>query len=224
MIRLYLNLLLVEATLNQTQILEPLSSLGPIVELDFKINASRFEAEMTQLEARWRPYNLRKKISRFGLSLTSLNGEIEGNPDLDSLTEYNFENHTNFVEKDFSKLTDSAFKLLTLQPLFKFFENNLGRSHLIRLNAGGHFPPHRDAYINPTCFRIFAACSNCEDDQFVFLINKTRVQIRPWQVYFIDTRLEHSVFSFCDNSVQLVLNIFLNEKTVLDVLKKVKIK
>lgn len=208
----------------QTLALLPLSSLGPVVELDFKIDESLFQSEVKELNSFWRSYNPRKNIKRYGLSLTSLDGNDSGIPDLDSIKEFNKENGTNYIESDFKVPTKSYHKISALSSALHYFKEDLGRSHLIRLDQGGHFPPHRDAYIEPSCFRILIPCTNCEKDQFVFLLENKRVELTPWRAYYIDTRLEHSVFSFVDNSVQVVLNVMLSPETVAKALNKVKIK
>ena len=56
----------------------------------------------------WVPYNPREKIERYGCSITSLDGNDSGIPDLDSVLEYNFENATTYEEKDFRVQTRHA--------------------------------------------------------------------------------------------------------------------
>lgn len=208
----------------KTDMLFPLISLGPVIELDFSVDSSKFESELDGLASKWRPYNPRKNISRYGLSLTSLNGDDSGVPDLDSLKEFNQANSTNYLESDFKTPTEAFQKLTALHPVMNFFEGHLGRSHIIKLDSGGFFPPHRDAYIEPSCFRIFIPCQNCQKDQFVFLVNDKQVIFEPYKVYFIDTRLEHSTFSFANHSTQVILNVAVSEESVLKTLKKVKIR
>lgn len=194
-------------TNTDSNLLLHLASLGDIVPLDFRLNINILEKELTQFANDWKTYNPRKPNNRQGLSVTSLDGHLSGLPDLDSLFEYNKLNSTSVTEADINIKTPVAHAVKTLQPLLEMFDT-LGRSHFIRLNKGGFFPPHRDGKIlGVTCFRILTMCHNCNPGQFVFLYENKKVILEPGRPYFINTRKEHSVFSYVDNSVQLVLNI-----------------
>lgn len=184
-----------------------LSSLGDIVPLDFRIDISKLEKELDPFASYWKTYNPRKPNNRQGLSITSLDGKLSGIPDLDSLYEYNKQNNTNITEANINVKTPVASDISVIQRLLDTFAT-LGRSHFIRLNRGGFFPPHRDGKIlDVTCFRILTMCQNCEPGQFVFLYEDKKITLEPGRPYFINTRKEHSVFSYVDNSVQCVLNV-----------------
>ena len=194
-------------TNTDSNLLLHLASLGDIVPLDFRLNINTLEKELTHFNNDWKTYNPRKPNNRQGLSVTSLDGHLSGIPDLDSLFEYNKLHSTSVTEADINVKTPVAHAVKTLQPLLESFDT-LGRSHFIRLNKGGFFPPHRDGKIlGVTCFRILTMCHNCNPGQFVFLYENKKVILEPGRPYFINTRKEHSVFSYVDNSVQLVLNI-----------------
>ena len=120
-----------------------LSSLGDIVPLDFTIDITKVKKELKQFENDWKQYNPRKSIDRQGLSITSLDGGLSGIPDLDSLFLYNQKYNTNITEKEINIKTDVANKVSAIHPILDIFKT-LGRSHFIRLNSGGFFPPHRD--------------------------------------------------------------------------------
>lgn len=184
-----------------------LSSLGDIVPLDFRININQLEKELEPFANDWKTYNPRKPNNRQGLSITSLDGKLSGIPDLDSLFEYNKQNNTSITEANINVKTPVASNISVIQRLLDTFDT-LGRSHFIRLNRGGFFPPHRDGKIlDVTCFRIITMCQNCEPGQFVFLYEDKKVILEPGRPYFFNTRKEHSVFSYVDNSVQCVLNV-----------------
>jgi uncharacterized protein YjhX (UPF0386 family) len=201
-----------------------LNSLGDICPLDFTININKLKEELSEFEKDWKIYNPRKKNNRHGLSITSLDGGLSGIPDLDSLFEYNKINNTNINEADIDKRTLVARKVKTIEPLLDIFDT-VGRSHFIKLNQGGFFPPHRDGKIlNVTCFRILVMCYNCNPGQFVFLYEDKKVYLEPGRPYFINTRKEHSVFSYVDNSVQCVLNIPLTSENYISVIKNLQSK
>ena len=198
-------------TNTDSNLLLHLASLGDIVPLDFRIDISKLEKELDPFSSYWKTYNPRKPNNRQGLSITSLDGKLSGIPDLDSLYEYNKQNNTNITEADINVKTPVASDISVIQRLLNTFDT-LGRSHFIRLNRGGFFPPHRDGKIlGVTCFRVLTMCHNCNPGQFVFLYEDKKVYLEPGRPYFINTRKEHSVFSYVDNSVQCVLNIPLTE-------------
>ena len=184
-----------------------LSSLGDIVPLDFCLDIKQLEKELSQFENDWKQYNPRKPNNRQGLSITSLDGKLSGVPDLDSLFEYNKQHNTNINEVDITVKTPVASNISVIQRLLDVFDT-LGRSHFIRLNKGGFFPPHRDGKIlDITCFRVLTLCHNCTPSQFTFMHEDKIIKLEPGRPYFINTRKMHSVFSYVDNSVQCVLNI-----------------
>lgn len=191
-----------------------LSSLGTHYQLNLNIDLSLYSAEITPLEHLWRRYNPRKDIARFGMSLTSLDGNSTGIPDLDSVSEYNRAHGTKHNDMSFRSTTEAYRKLTSISTVIKPFEKYLGRSHIIKLNQGGFFPPHRDAYFSKDeCFRVFAPLIGCSESHFVFLLNGERVIFTPGNLYFINTRIEHSIFSFENDAHMLILNLELGDET-----------
>ena len=68
------------------------------------------------------------------------------------------QHNTSITEANINVKTPVARDLSVIQPLLNIFDT-LGRSHFIRLNKGGFFPPHRDGKIlDVTCFRIKSSC------------------------------------------------------------------
>ena len=196
-----------------------LSSLGSLFTLDVKycLDVLKVKRHISNYKEHFKPYNPRKEgYNRYGLSITSKDGGFSGIPDLDSLYEYNQLHGTQFEEKDFREWTPFFKNNESLKETMKPFHNYMGRSHILRLNKAGFFPPHRD--YSTTSFRLFISlCENEED--YVFLLDDKRVFFQPGRVYFIDTLLTHSLFSF-QNYVQFaVFNIDLHEEAVEAVLQ-----
>lgn len=211
-------------TNTDSNLLLHLASLGDVVPLDFCLDINTLKKELKQFDTDWKQYNPRKPNPREGLSITSLDGGLSGVPDLDSLFEYNKANNTKVTEVDINVKTPVAHAVTTLQPLLDAFAT-LGRSHFIRLNRGGFFPPHRDGKIlGVTCFRVLTMCHNCNPGQFVFLYEDRKIYLEPGRPYFINTRKEHSVFSYVDDSVQCVLNVPLTEDNYNCVIKHLEAK
>ena len=162
-------------------------------------------------------YNPRKNVARYGASLTSLDGKMTGVPDLDSLFEYNKLNGTTYTEKDFTVKTplfDQYFKFL--DPYFDF-----GRSHILRLGAGGHFPYHRDFDTNT--FRLIYTIAGCEPHNLVWILNDQILKLQDRRWYYVNTKMIHSVFSFtgCDFAV---FNVISNEKSKKSLIDRLHVK
>jgi hypothetical protein len=198
-----------------------LTSLGDIWPLETTLDLEQLNIELEAFESDWKQYNPRKShIKRSGLSLTSLDGGLSGVPDLDSLAEYNRQNNTDHQEYDFKTLTNVFKNSSVLTESLSPFQGHLCRSHFIKLDAGGFFPPHRDGagYLAKknkiNSFRILSTINNCDNSEFVFLYNNERVILSPGKLYFVNTLKAHSVFSYVNDSIQLVLNVGLSEEIV----------
>lgn len=165
----------------------------------------------------WARYNPRKNIDRQGLSITSLDGGISGVPDLDSLYEYEKETGIALNETNFNVKT----------PVYKYFkdwldpiQSYLGRTHIIKLNRGSYFPPHRDnKHFNIDSFRLFLPLTYSSEQNFFLLENK-KLEFTAGEMYFIDTALMHTVFNTDDYPFYFVVaNVVLSEESVRDTLK-----
>lgn len=184
-----------------------LSNLGDVVPLNINVDIGKTRKELEYFKDEWKQYNPRKPNPREGLSITSLDGKLSGIPDLDSLIEYNKLNNVRIKEIDINVRTPVAEKVRSITPLLDIFDT-LGRSHFIRLNQGGFFPPHRDSKIlDITCFRVITLCHNCKRSDFNFIYEDRLLNLKPGVPYYINTRKVHNVFSYVDDSVQCVLNV-----------------
>ena len=72
-----------------------LLSYGDLIELETRCDTDKLLKEIKDFE--WTQYNPRKKINRYGLSVTSSDGTRNG-IDLDSIYEHNRENGTRYDE------------------------------------------------------------------------------------------------------------------------------
>ena len=89
------------------------------------------------------------------------------------------------------------------------FGEGVWRSHLLRLDPGGFFPPHRDhrePFID--CFRLIVPLQYTNAPYFNFVIDG---KITNWDsgfVYFADTTKEHYLFNGGGHpSYWIILNI-----------------
>jgi hypothetical protein len=174
------------------------------LESPARINLPEVNLDLEALN--WVKYNPRKPLNRWGASITSLNGGIDGIPDLDSLKEYNALMGTSYSESDFRVFTPQG------APLSKIVSDfDVGRSHVIRLPAGGFFPRHRDS--DHSCFRLIYTANNCGPENLVWLQGDRVVRLRNQRWYYLNTLHEHAVFAF--NQVEFVVfNIIKTDKSI----------
>jgi hypothetical protein len=189
---------------------------GDVIELDFPVwNIAQVQQILDRHEG-WKQYNPRKSINRQGLSVTSLDGNYSGVPDLDSLLEFNKENGTGYTESDFKIRTSIVDQIPSLQELLDLLSPDLGRCHFLRLNAGGFFPPHRDngSSIPSKSFRIIVPLANTERKDWCWIHDGKILNLTSGKTYCINTTKEHSLFSFADNCCMLVLNVVASYKNL----------
>jgi len=161
-------------------------------------------------------YNPRKNIERYGLPITSLDGNISGIPDLDSLPEYNKLNDTRYTELDF-KTPTKFYDLFNIKSIMEPFVPWIYRSHVLLLKPGGYFPPHIDG--NPfttDVFRIIIPIFNSNYPKCMFLLQDKLLQFEYGSIYVLNTAKEHTIFSMDEN-----INIVFNIKLCSDSVKKV---
>lgn len=155
--------------------------------------------QLKQVNFRWHQYNPRKNIRRFGCSITSLDGQDSGIPDLDSILEYNRQHGTNYSEKDFKIPTIHA------SPFNYFLSKfHVGRSHYIKLESGGFFPWHRDA--DHETFRIIYTIENCNSNNLIWLEDDRILRLDSNRWYYINTKKKHCLFAL-DTCIFTVFNV-----------------
>lgn len=160
-------------------------------------------------------YNPRKDIKRYGLSITSLDGETSGIPDLDSLLEYNRENKTRYTEKDFKVFTP-VYEYADFRNIIEPIKDDIFRSHILKLDPAGYFPPHRDYYgMEIDSFRLVIPLHNCNPPNLTFIVDDKIQQWSHGTVYFVDTAKMHYLFNASSQpSYMVVLNVDLTKNAI----------
>jgi hypothetical protein len=195
---------------DNANLLSVLNSFGDVIETKYKIDYIQANKIIKKYEDRYQIYNPRDVDNqRFGLSLTSLDGGMSGVPDLDSLSQYRIKTGIEYLEKDFNVKTPLLQELEPLCDVFADFD--LGRSHIIKLDKGGHFPPHRD--LDDT-FRLIAFIDYDPPEGLVFMLENQSLHLKQGVFYFVNTIKYHSLFSFANNNKFIVLNVILDEKNI----------
>ena len=185
---------------------------GDIIPLNMECNVGKLKDEIKDFE--WQKYNPRTPIERYGLSVTSLDGEL-GGIDLDSFYQYNKEHGTSYKESSFKTFTDVYYKSEEVQKLVDPWYEHLERTHFINLKKGGYFPPHRDQIsLEQKNFRILVPINSMNPPLHYFMYEHKPVHFELGRGYFINTNKVHSLFSFADKATMLVMNINCNEESM----------
>lgn len=201
-----------------------ITNWGDVIELDFPKWDLHKIINILDKHPGWKEYQPHKLgYNRYGLSVTSLDGGFSGKPDLYSLREYYRMTGEIYDESNFKQRTNVVEFLPEINEFLDFFEPSLGRTHFLKFNKGGFFPPHRDngANIASPSFRILVPIHNFGINDMKWIQDERVLNLTLGQVYFINTTKLHSVFSFVDNCVMLVLNVKADEKILDKMVKKV---
>ena len=111
-----------------------------------------------------------------------------------------------------------------IKKLLDHFGNNVGRSHILKINPGGYFPPHRDFRKKLfDTFRIIVPLLNTDYPSFTFMLEDKVLNWETGRPYFLDTTKQHHLFNcYSEPSYWIVLNVATNEESVEQVLSKMK--
>jgi hypothetical protein len=198
--------------INHVHSLIRLSLLGDVVKLKIKFNKSLILSELEPFKNDWKQYNPRKQIRRMGLSITSYDGLLSGIPDLDSLLEFNASNNVDYRTEDCNIFTPVYSTSSELKKIIDPIKPNVGRSHFLKLNAGGFFPEHRDSYgldsdgyKIPDVIRLIGFVKNCNSSSFKFIINDKLITFEEGTMYYFNSMMPHSLFSFNDDCIMIVM-------------------
>lgn len=200
-----------------------LTAYGSVYETTHKLDRPADFVRWTEEKFEYVKYNTRKSIDRYGLSITSLDGGLSGVPDLDSLIEYNKENNTSYRESDFKTFTP-VYEHEGLNFLLKPIERFIFRTHVLKMNPGGYFPPHRDFKgTNFDSFRLIVPLENIKPPAFNFILEDRILHWNVGSLYFLDTAKMHYLFNASFSpSYMIVVNVSLHEESVNFILRHLK--
>jgi hypothetical protein len=198
-----------------------LSALTTLEPLNFLINFGEFKKQIDSWKDKWQPYLRREGVSndREALLLVGMPGD----------TGDTYASRPDAIKKvgkmlhddDFNTPTNLYEDLTCLHELLNYW-SPLGRTMLIKSNAGGWFPPHKDdPLLTRRCFRVAAFIgSNVDHESFEWESDGHRWPIKQNRAYYVDTRKTHRTHSWDNNSYHLIMNI---PKTWENVLKLMSI-
>ena len=173
-----------------------LSAIGCWEPLDFFVNQSIWEDDKGRLNGLWRPFQPKEGITndRDSILLFGLNGDTA---------------------------TDAVPLLHSCQEIIEFF-SPMCRSFIIRLNAGGFYPRHRDHFLlNRDTFRLVTFLGN-SSDQLEWEVEGNIKTFLPNTTYYVDTRKMHRLSSWNHGSTMVVWNVRKTWVNVLKVLTRLK--
>ena len=183
-----------------------LLTYGDFIQLKNSCNSKELLEEIKDFE--WKQYNPRKNVNRYGLSITSNDGSLNGE-DLDSLYEYSKEKGRICDEDEFTTLTDVYYKSKEVQKLVAPFKPWLCRTHFLNFRKGGYFPPHVDfrGTKGKQFIRLLVPIKKCNPSWLYFMYEDKLLNFSRGYTYFLNTNKKHAIFSFDNDSTMLVMNI-----------------
>lgn len=193
-----------------------LVNLGSYVKTKWKIDSYAVETELEKFKENWCPYNAKKDTvnNRWGLPVTSRSGDVMDNCHLNSFGYMQRYHDTEMKEENFTIPTEVYHSISEIKNLVDVFLPHIGRVHLLRIDKGGFFPPHRDfTGVSPEYFRLLVVFGRCSPENYVQMFDGRPIYPEPGWVYFANFQKDHSVFSFSDNLYCLILTVKLNEHT-----------
>tara|TARA_B100001057_G_scaffold497547_1_gene601966 strand:- start:16566 stop:17213 length:648 start_codon:yes stop_codon:yes gene_type:complete len=192
-----------------------LCNMGNTIKLKWKINEHEVLTQLEQFKDNWCPYNVKKDANnnRWGLPITSHSGDVMDNYHLNSFGYMQKYHDVEMKEENFTTPTEVYNKIPELAKLVDAFAPDIGRVHLLRVDQGGFFPPHRDfPGVGPEWMRLLLVFGKCKPENFVHMLDGKPMYPDPGYLYFVNFQLDHSVFSFSDGLYALILTCKVNDR------------
>ena len=192
-----------------------LCNMGDTIKLKWKINEHGVLEQLEQFKDNWCPYNVKKDANnnRWGLPITSHSGDVMDNYHLNSFGYMQKYHDVEMKEENFTTPTEVYNKIPELAKLVDAFAPDIGRVHLLRVDQGGFFPPHRDfPGVGPEWMRLLLVFGKCKPENFVHMLDGKPMYPDPGYLYFVNFQKDHSVFSFSDGLYALILTCKVNDR------------
>jgi hypothetical protein len=193
-----------------------LVNLGNFVKTKWHFSPIDVEQQLLEFKDNWCPYNQKKDQhnNRWGLPVTSHTGDVMDNYHLNSFGYMQKYHNIEMKEENFNTPTEVYNSIPEIKSLVDVFAPDIGRVHFLRIDQGGFFPPHRDFHeVSPEYFRLLAVFGRCSPENYVQMIDGKPIYPEAGWLYFSNTQLDHSVFSFSNGLHALILTVKLTERT-----------
>lgn len=196
-----------------------LSALGVWEPLCFKLKGWYDNAE--QLEDYWVPFQPKPDRQNDRESILIYGAEGAKPTDPCGLSQLVKPDGSRPEETDFMTPTEAKDKLTCMHEAFDHFQ--FGRTFLVRLNVGGHYPPHRDhMLLNRPTFRLVGFFGNDICGPLRWEVEDRLVTFEPNTLYYVDTRKTHRLWSSEHHSTMIVCNVIKNWDNVMRLLNALK--
>jgi hypothetical protein len=187
-----------------------LCSLGDVIPLNLKINLHQFDQEIAAFNDKWVPYlhktdrsNDRQGLCLYGLPDGTMSDGL-------SMPESIRKAKRVLHEMEFNTPTEVFNHCQSLHEVFRHF-SPVGRSFLVKCNAGGWFFPHRDdPQLWRKSMRLIAFLRNSKEHEYDFILDDRKIHIEEGRLYYINTRKMHRTMSYVNDSIHLIMNIHTN--------------
>lgn len=193
-----------------------LCHLGDYVKLKGQIDHYQVVEQLKQFDDKWVRQNGLKDPTnnRWALPITSHSGSVDDNVHLGSFGYMQNEQQIEMKEENFITPTEVYHAIPEIKKLVDMFSPDIGRVHVVRVDRGGFFPPHRDFQgLSPEYLRLLVVFGRCSPENYAQIVDGRLIYPEPGWLYFSNVQLDHSVFSFSDGLYSLILTVKLNQRT-----------
>jgi len=184
-----------------------LNTMSDWIELNPGFKKDKLLEELKPFENDWKKYNPKKPNNRYGLSVTSIDGGLHGIPDLTSLRDWEIQTGEQIHNHDLNVPTDVYKNCPTLQAILEPWKPWLGRCHFLRMDRGSFFPEHFD--INKEDYSYdevrFIGFVKCNEYDFKWIYDDKVIKGNQGTLWYFNGNKRHSVFSFKDGIILLVM-------------------
>lgn len=184
-----------------------LQALGDWVPLNFKIKESEWIKNEKEVQHWYRPFqpwvgqsNDRECVLLYGMEGCDPTAPV-------GLSQVAEVLGRKPAEIEFCFPTEAKEKLTSFEEFFDYFDNEFGRSWILKLNAGGFFPFHRDHIIlERGTIRLIAFLEDSRNNM-EWLVDGIRREWMPNTIYYVNTMKMHRLFSWGKDSKMVVFNL-----------------
>jgi hypothetical protein len=184
-----------------------LSILGDWEQLDFKIDNKKFQEDEKNLKQWYRPFqpkkgilNDRESILLYGLKKDDKPTEPTGLAQIFAKLGYMPK------ESEFKFPTEAKEKLTCCKEIFDWF-GDWGRCFIIKLNAGGFYPHHRDHFLlHRDTIRLIAFIGDATN-KLEWEVGGNIMKFQPNSLYYVNTAKLHRLSAWQHNCNMVVFNL-----------------
>jgi len=186
-----------------------LLSLGNWEQLRFKINGRQWKKDEEELKHWYKPFQPKENIlnDRESILLYGMEGDLPTEPT--GLSQVKRKYGYKPKESEFKYPTEAKDKLICCEEIFNYFDD-WGRCFIIKLNAGGFYPYHRDHYfISRDTIRLVAFLGDSTDG-LEWEVSGQRMRFTPNSLYYVNTIRLHRLSAWYHNCTMVVFNLVKN--------------